>query len=144
MNTQILQLDTKVTEDFINGKASASGPTRSTGTLLLLSGRLIAYRAVRWASLCRAKRNECRSRGYTERYRFFKRVKTFFQIIIFSILGGFLSYCMVKGSLVGYLWLIDTELASDQRYWIHQQGDLVFFSRSSIKPSRLFSDKKLR
>jgi len=46
MNTQILQLDTKVTEDFINGKASASGPTRSTGTLLLLSGRLIAYRAV--------------------------------------------------------------------------------------------------
>ena len=33
---------------------------------------------------------------------------------------------MVKGSLVGYLWLIDTELASDQRYWIHQQGDLVF------------------
>ena len=45
MNTQILQLDTKVTEDFINGKASASGSTRSTGTHLLLSGRLIAYRA---------------------------------------------------------------------------------------------------
>ena len=45
MNTQILHLDTKVTEDFINGKASASGPTRSTGTHLLLSGRLIAYRA---------------------------------------------------------------------------------------------------
>ena len=53
-------------------------------------------------------------------------MKTFFRIVIFSILGGFLSYYMVKGSLVGYLWLIDTELASDQRYWIHQQGDLVF------------------
>ena len=53
-------------------------------------------------------------------------MKTFFQIVIFSILGGFLSYYMVKGSLVGYLWLIDTELASDQRYWIHQKGDLVF------------------
>jgi len=53
-------------------------------------------------------------------------MKAFFQTFTVSILGGFLSYYMVKGSLVGYLWLIDTELASDKRYWIHQQGDLVF------------------
>ena len=44
MNTQILQLDTKVTEDFINGKASASGPTRSKRTHLFLNDLLIARR----------------------------------------------------------------------------------------------------
>ena len=44
MNTQILHLDTKVTEDFINGKASSSGLTRSTGTHLFLNDLLIARR----------------------------------------------------------------------------------------------------
>ena len=42
--SDILHLDTKVTEDFINGKASSNGPTRSTGTRLLLNDVLIAYR----------------------------------------------------------------------------------------------------
>jgi len=40
----ILHLDTKVTEDFINGKASSNGATQSTGTRLLLNDLLIAYR----------------------------------------------------------------------------------------------------
>ena len=44
MSTEILHLDTKVTEDFINGIASSNGPTRSTGTQLLLNDCLIAYR----------------------------------------------------------------------------------------------------
>jgi len=44
MTTEILHLDTKVTEDFINGKASSNGPSRSTGTRLLLNDFLIAYR----------------------------------------------------------------------------------------------------
>jgi hypothetical protein len=31
MTTELLQLDSKVTEDFINGIESSNGPTRSTG-----------------------------------------------------------------------------------------------------------------
>jgi len=44
MSDEILHLDTKVTEDFINGKASSKGPTRSTGTHLFLNDLLIACR----------------------------------------------------------------------------------------------------
>ena len=44
MSDQILHLDTKVTEDFINGKASSKGPTRSSGTHLFLNDLLIARR----------------------------------------------------------------------------------------------------
>ena len=40
----ILHLDVKVTEDFINGKVSSNGPTRSTGTHLFLNDFLIARR----------------------------------------------------------------------------------------------------
>ena len=44
MVNEILHLDTKVTEDFINGKESSYGPTRSTGTQLFLNDLLIARR----------------------------------------------------------------------------------------------------
>ena len=44
MSNDILHLDIKVTEDFINGKASSNGPTRSTGTRLFLNDLLIAHR----------------------------------------------------------------------------------------------------
>tara|TARA_R110000803_G_scaffold112287_5_gene180651 strand:- start:495 stop:707 length:213 start_codon:yes stop_codon:yes gene_type:complete len=44
MATEILHLDTKVTEDFINGIKSSNGPTRSTGTHLFLNDLLIARR----------------------------------------------------------------------------------------------------
>ena len=44
MATKLLQLDTQVTEDFINGKESSYGPTRSTGTQLFLNDLLIARR----------------------------------------------------------------------------------------------------
>ena len=44
MSDEILHLDTKVTEDFINGKASSKGPTRSSGTHLFLNDLLIARR----------------------------------------------------------------------------------------------------
>jgi len=44
MSDEILHLDTKVTEDFIHGKVSSKGPTRSTGTHLLLNDLLIASR----------------------------------------------------------------------------------------------------
>ena len=44
MSTEILHLDVTVTEDFINGKASSNGPTRSTGTHLFLNDLLIAHR----------------------------------------------------------------------------------------------------
>tara|TARA_B110000093_G_scaffold131028_1_gene140113 strand:+ start:143 stop:364 length:222 start_codon:yes stop_codon:yes gene_type:complete len=44
MSADILYLDTKVTEDFINGIASSNGATRSTGTELLLNNLLIAHR----------------------------------------------------------------------------------------------------
>ena len=44
MATDILHLDTKVTEDFINGIESCNGPTRSTGTHLFLNDLLIARR----------------------------------------------------------------------------------------------------
>ena len=44
MSAEILHLDAKVTEDFINGIASSNGPTRSTGAELLLNNLLIAYR----------------------------------------------------------------------------------------------------
>ena len=44
MTAEILHLDVKVTEDFINGKASSNGPTRSTGTHLFLNDLLIARR----------------------------------------------------------------------------------------------------
>ena len=44
MATKLLQLDTQVTEDFINGKESSNGPTRSTGAHLFLNDLLIARR----------------------------------------------------------------------------------------------------
>ena len=44
MVTEILHLDVKVIEDFINGKASRRGSTQSTGRRLLLNDCLIAYR----------------------------------------------------------------------------------------------------
>jgi len=44
MTNEILHLDTKVTEDFINGIASSNGATRSTGAELLLNNLLIAHR----------------------------------------------------------------------------------------------------
>ena len=44
MSDKILHLDPKVTEDFINGKASSNGATHSTGAHLLLNDLLIAYR----------------------------------------------------------------------------------------------------
>ena len=44
MATELLHLDTKVTEDFINGIESSNGPTRSTGTRLFLNDLLIARR----------------------------------------------------------------------------------------------------
>ena len=42
MATEILHLDTRVTEDFINAIESSNGPTRSTGTHLFLNDLLIA------------------------------------------------------------------------------------------------------
>jgi hypothetical protein len=44
MATKLLHLDTRVTEDFINGIQSSKGPTRSTGTHLFLNDLLIARR----------------------------------------------------------------------------------------------------
>ena len=44
MSAEILNLDTRVTENFINGIASSNGPTRSTGTHLFLNDLLIARR----------------------------------------------------------------------------------------------------
>ena len=44
MATELLHLDTKVTEDFINGIESSNGSTRSTGTHLFLNDYLIARR----------------------------------------------------------------------------------------------------
>ena len=44
MATDIVHLDTRVTEDFINGIESSNGPTRSTGTHLFLNDLLIARR----------------------------------------------------------------------------------------------------
>ena len=44
MGADILHLDVTVTEDFINGKASSNGPTRSTGTHLFLNDLVIAHR----------------------------------------------------------------------------------------------------
>jgi hypothetical protein len=42
--TKLLQLDTQVTEDFINGTASSNRATRSTGSHLFLNDLLIARR----------------------------------------------------------------------------------------------------
>ena len=53
-------------------------------------------------------------------------MKTFFQTLTASIVGGFLSYYITRASLVGYLWLTDTQLTGDQRYWVHEQGNLIF------------------
>jgi hypothetical protein len=44
MATELLHLNTQVTEDFINGIESCNGPTRSTGTHLFLNDLLIARR----------------------------------------------------------------------------------------------------
>ena len=44
MASDIVHLDTQVTEDFINGIESSNGPTRSTGTHLFLNDLLIARR----------------------------------------------------------------------------------------------------
>ena len=41
---EIVHLDIKVTEDFIHGKRSVKGATRSTGTHLFLHDYPIAYR----------------------------------------------------------------------------------------------------
>ena len=46
MATEILHLDIKVPEDFIHGKISAKGATRSTGTHLFLNDYPIAYRDI--------------------------------------------------------------------------------------------------
>ena len=43
-DTEFLHLDTRVTEDFINGIESSNGPTLSTGTHLFFNGLLIARR----------------------------------------------------------------------------------------------------
>ena len=53
-------------------------------------------------------------------------MKTFFKTFTASIVGGFLSYSITRASLVGYLWLTDTQLTGDQRYWVHEQGNLIF------------------
>jgi len=42
--SDIVHLDTRVTEDFINGIESSNGSTRSTGTQLFLNDLLIAHR----------------------------------------------------------------------------------------------------
>jgi hypothetical protein len=42
--SDIVHLDTQVTEDFINGIESSNGPTRSTGTQLFLNDIFIARR----------------------------------------------------------------------------------------------------
>ena len=44
MDTEFLHLDTRVTEDFINGIESSNRPTHSTGTHLFFNGLLIARR----------------------------------------------------------------------------------------------------
>ena len=44
MTTDVVHLDARVTEDFINGIESTNGPTRSTGTHLFLNDLLIARR----------------------------------------------------------------------------------------------------
>ena len=44
MATDIVHLDTRVTEDFINGIESSNGSTRSTGTQLFLNDLLFARR----------------------------------------------------------------------------------------------------
>ena len=44
MATELLHLDTQVTEDFINGIESSNGPTRSAGAHLFLNDLLIARR----------------------------------------------------------------------------------------------------
>ena len=44
MATELLHLDTKVTEDFINGIESSYGASCSTGTQLWLNNLLIARR----------------------------------------------------------------------------------------------------
>lgn len=44
MTAELLQIDTQVTEDFINGIASSNGPTRSTGAHLFLNDLLMARR----------------------------------------------------------------------------------------------------
>jgi len=44
MASELLHLDIKVSEDFINGIESSNGPTLSTGTHLFLNDLLIARR----------------------------------------------------------------------------------------------------
>jgi len=46
--------------------------------------------------------------------------------LIITIIGGFLSYFIARTSLITYLWLTGTQLTGDQRYWVHEQGYLVF------------------
>ena len=53
-------------------------------------------------------------------------MNSFLFSLIVSIGGGFLSYCITRASLVGYVRLTDTLLTGDQRYWVHQQGNLIF------------------
>ena len=53
-------------------------------------------------------------------------MNSFLFSLIVSIGGGFLGYHITRASLVGYLWLTDTQLTVDQRYCVHEQGDLVF------------------
>jgi len=45
--------------------------------------------------------------------------------LISAIIGGFLSYFIIRSSLIIYLWAADTELTGGQRYWVHEQSDLV-------------------
>jgi len=54
-------------------------------------------------------------------------MNSFLFSLIVSIGGGFLGYHITRASLVGYLWVTNTQLTGDQRYWFHDLGDLVFF-----------------
>jgi len=53
-------------------------------------------------------------------------MKTFFQTTTVSIVGGFLSYSIIRIFFIRYLWLTDKQLTGEQRYWVHEQGELVF------------------
>ncbi len=71
------------------------------------------------------------------------KLKTLFWIHIITIVGGFLSYYVTRASLVGYLWLSETQLSSDQRYWIHDHGELVFLVGAILSLIGCLVTKKL-
>jgi len=53
-------------------------------------------------------------------------MNSFLYSLIVSIGSGFVSYYIIRASLVGYLWLTNTQLLSHQRYLIHEYSGLVF------------------